>query len=343
MSEAYDFSYPGESENEIALPLPTARVIARHIAFLIVTLCTATIAGIVIPFGPGIEFPPADLPIWEDPALFISWAPTLYSLFVVNVIYVLLTSSQYLIIGLSFSIPLLIILISHEMGHYIACRIYRVDCSLPYFIPTPPMIGPAGTFGAFIRIRSRIPSRRAVFDIGVAGPIAGFIALIPIAIIGISIMQLQPAGTVIPPDTIIFADPLLMKGIGSLFGKNVSLGFGNSFYFAAWMGMLVTALNLIPSGQLDGGHAIYAALGEKIHSWTGKIAFGAMAAISIIGMLVYHSPSGFLIAILLGIMMRVPHPQPWDDTPLDMKRKVIAVATLIIFVLCFVPFPIRIT
>jgi len=341
MSEAYDFSYP--SEADIALPLPTARVITRHIAFLAVTLCTATIAGIVIPFGPGIAFPAADLPIWDDPALFISWAPTLYSLFVVNVIYVLLTSSQYLIVGLSFSIPLLFILISHEMGHYIACRIYRVDCSLPYFIPTPPMIGPAGTFGAFIRIRSRIPSRRAVFDIGVAGPIAGFIALIPIAVIGISIMGMQPPSTVIPPDTIVFADPLLMKAIGTLFGKDVSLGIGNSFYFAAWMGMLVTALNLIPSGQLDGGHAIYAALGERIHSWTGKIAFGAMAAISIIGMIVYHSPSGFLIAILLGIMMRVPHPQPWDDTPLDMKRKVIAVATLIIFVLCFVPFPIRIT
>jgi len=341
MSEAYDFSYP--SEADIALPLPTARAITRHIAFLVVTLCTATIAGIVIPFGPGIAFPAAELPIWDDPALFISWAPTLYSLFVVNVIYVLLTSSQYLIVGLSFSIPLLFILISHEMGHYIACRIYRVDCSLPYFIPTPPMIGPAGTFGAFIRIRSRIPSRRAVFDIGVAGPIAGFIALIPIAVIGISIMGMQPPSTVIPPDTIVFADPLLMKAIGTLFGKDVSLGIGNSFYFAAWMGMLVTALNLIPSGQLDGGHAIYAALGKRIHSWTGKIAFGAMAAISIIGMIVYHSPSGFLIAILLGIMMRVPHPQPWDDTPLDMKRKVIAVATLIIFVLCFVPFPIRIT
>ena len=341
MSEAYDFSYP--SEADIALPLPTARAIIRHIAFLVVTLCTATIAGIVIPFGPGIAFPAAELPIWDDPALFISWAPTLYSLFVVNVIYVLLTSSQYLIVGLSFSIPLLFILISHEMGHYIACRIYRVDCSLPYFIPTPPMIGPAGTFGAFIRIRSRIPSRRAVFDIGVAGPIAGFIALIPIAVIGISIMGMQPPSTVIPPETIVFADPLLMKAIGTLFGKDVSLGIGNSFYFAAWMGMLVTALNLIPSGQLDGGHAIYAALGERIHSWTGKIAFGAMAAISIIGMIVYHSPSGFLIAILLGIMMRVPHPQPWDDTPLDMKRKVIAVVTLIIFVLCFVPFPIRIT
>ena len=88
--------------------------------------------------------------------------------------------------GLWYSIPVLLILGSHEMGHYIACRIYRVDATLPYFIPTPPMIGPGGTFGAFIKIKSPMPSRKAVFDIGVAGPIAGFIALIPIAIIGIA-------------------------------------------------------------------------------------------------------------------------------------------------------------
>src|SRR3954452_4132646 len=340
MSEPYDFSYL--LENELPLPLPDARTVAKHIVFLLITLCTATIAGIVIPFGPGIPFPPADLPQWEDTAALIAWAPTLYSLFIVNVIYVLLTDVGLLVTGLKFSISLLFILTSHEMGHYIACRIYRVDCSLPYFIPTPPMIGPAGTFGAFIRIRSRIPTRRAIFDIGVAGPIAGFIALIPVAFKGIAIMQTMPVGTTVPPDTIVFADPLLMKAVGLIFGKDMSLGIGNPYYFAAWMGMLVTALNLIPSGQLDGGHATYAALGEKIHAWTGKIAFVAMAVISILGMLIYHSPSGFLIAILLGVMMRVPHPQPWDETPLDGKRKLVAIVTLLIFILCFVPFPIKI-
>jgi len=342
MSEPYDFAYLPE-ENELPLPMPDGRTLAKHIVFLLITLCTATIAGILIPFGAGIPFPPADLPLWDDPATFVTWAPTLYSLFVVNVIYVLLTDAVLLTTGLKFSISLLFILTSHEMGHYIACRIYRVDCSLPYFIPTPPMIGPAGTFGAFIRIRSRIPTRRAIFDIGVAGPIAGFIALIPVAFKGIAIMQTMPVGTTVPPDTIVFADPLLMKAIGLIFGKDMSLGVGNPFYFAAWMGMLVTALNLIPSGQLDGGHATYAALGEKIHAWTGKIAFVAMALLSILGMLIYHSPSGFLIAILLGVMMRVPHPQPWDETPLDGKRKLVAIVTLLIFILCFVPFPIKIT
>ena len=341
MSQTYELPHYFEYEN--AVVKPTAAVWLKHLVFLVITLCTATIAGVLIPFGPGIDFPPLDLPVWNDTGHFLSWAPTLYSIFVVDVVYQLLTDSAKLIYGLSFSVPLLIILISHEMGHYVACRLYGVDSSLPYFIPTPPMVGPAGTFGAFIRIRSRIPTRRAVFDIGVAGPIAGFVALIPIAFIGISLMHTNPPGTPIPSDTLVFADPLLMKAIGLVFSKDISQGVGNPFYFAAWMGMLVTALNLIPSGQLDGGHASFAALGAKIHSWTGKIAFGVMATLSILGMLIYQSPAGFLIAILLGVMMRIPHPEPWDNTPLDTKRKVVAVLTLVIFILCFVPFPIRIT
>jgi membrane-associated protease RseP (regulator of RpoE activity) len=205
------------------------------------------------------------------------------------------------------------------------------------------MIGPAGTFGAFIKILSPIPSRRAVFDIGVAGPIAGFIALLPIAAIGVGRMQ-----TAAPPSAgslegiIVFTDPLLMRFIASLTGVDLSSSVGNPFYFAAWVGLLVTALNLIPSGQLDGGHAIYAVLGEKVHYWTGRVAFIVMAALSVLGMYFYSSPSGLLIAVILGVMMRVRHPRPWDQTPLDAKRKVIAALTLIIFVLCFVPFPIQI-
>lgn len=341
MSQSYELPHYFEYEN--AVVKPTTAVYVKHLLFLAVTFCTATIAGVVPPFGPGIPFKALDLPAWNDTVLLLAWAPTIYSTFVVDVIYQLISNPTLLITGLRFSVPLLIILISHEMGHYVACRLYGVDSSLPYFIPTPPMIGPAGTFGAFIRIRSRIPTRRAIFDIGVAGPIAGFVALLPIAFIGIAIMKTTPSGTPIPPDTLVFADPLMMKAIGFLFGKDVSQGVGNPFYFAAWMGLLVTALNLIPSGQLDGGHAMFAALGAKIHSWTGKIAFAVMATLSILGMLIYQSPAGFLIAVLLGVMMRVPHPEPWDNTPLDAKRKAIAVLTLVIFVLCFVPFPIRIT
>lgn len=341
MSEPIDYSL--SYDPNAPLPRPSNPILLKHLTFLLVTFCTATIAGVVPPFGRGIEFPLVDLPAWNDTALFVSWIPTLYSLFIVDVVYHVLTTPGLLAEGLSFSIPLLIILISHEMGHYVACRIYRVDSTLPYFIPTPPLIGPAGTFGAFIRIKSRIPTRRAIFDIGVAGPIAGFIALLPVAFIGAWQMKMIPVGTPIPPDTLVFADPLLMKAIGYSMGKDMALGTGNPFYFAAWMGMLVTALNLIPSGQLDGGHAMFAALGAKIHGVTGKIAFAVMALLSVTGMLYYNSPSGFLIAILLGVMMRIPHPEPYDNTPLDTKRTVIAILTLLIFILCFVPFPLQIT
>ena len=341
MSQTYDPYFALDIDRSVVKP--SVATWLKHLSLLAITFCTATIAGVCPPFGAGVAFPALDLPIWNDSPTFLTWAPTLYALFITNTVYHMVTEPQLLIYGLSFSIPLLIILTSHEMGHYVACRLYGVDSTLPYFIPTPPMVGPAGTFGAFIRIKSRIPTRRAIFDIGVAGPIAGFIALLPFAVIGIYLMKVMPPATQIPPDTLVFADPLMMKLLAAGFGKNVSLGIGNPCYYAAWMGLLVTALNLIPSGQLDGGHAIYAALGKRIHAWTGPVAFVAMAILSILGMLFYNSPSGFLIAILLGVMMRIPHPQPWDNTPLDAKRKAIAFLTLVIFVLCFVPFPLKIT
>jgi membrane-associated protease RseP (regulator of RpoE activity) len=144
------------------------------------------------------------------------------------------------------------------------------------------------------------------------------------------------------PGGLTFTDPLFMRMAGALVGHDPTVSIGNPFYYAAWVGLLVTALNLIPSGQLDGGHATYAALGKKVHFFTGRIAFIIMTALAIIGFVFYNSPSGFLVAVLLGIMMRVRHPEPYDVTPLDGKRKLIALLTLVIFVLCFVPFPIRI-
>jgi membrane-associated protease RseP (regulator of RpoE activity) len=324
-------------------PRPSLQTWLKHAAFLLVTLVTATIAGVLYPFGTTDTFPDADPQTWSEIARFISTIPERYAAFIAGVLYNLATNIEYLKYGLSFSLSLLFILISHEMGHYVACRIYRVDATLPYFIPTPPLVGPAGTFGAFIKIRSPMPSRKAVFDIGVAGPIAGFIALIPIAIIGVATMQTVPPELVFHSQSeIVFADPLMMKAIAYFFGIDLQFGIGNPFYFAAWVGLLVTALNLIPSGQLDGGHAIYAVLGKRIHYWTGRVAFAAMAALSILGWIYYNSPSGFLIAVLLGVMMRIPHPEPWDQTPLDLKRKIIAFVTLMIFVLCFLPFPIQI-
>ena len=324
---------------------PTWRGYLFHLFLLAVTFCTATIAGTLFPFGPvdtlpGVETDPQTTAQWLE---FILSLPARYVGLVGGAVAGVFADPAQLAYGLGFSLSLLFILICHEMGHYIACRIYRVDATLPYFIPTPPMIGPAGTFGAFIKIMSPMPSRKAVFDIGVAGPIAGFIALIPIAIIGLLTMRtVTPEQAASISGGIAFADPLLVQLMAAALGVNITFGVGNSFYFAAWVGLLVTALNLIPSGQLDGGHALYAVFGAKVHRWTGRIAFGIMAALSLLGWFIYNSPSGFLVTILLGIMMRVRHPQPYDDSPLDPRRKAIAALVLVIFLLSFVPFPIRI-
>jgi membrane-associated protease RseP (regulator of RpoE activity) len=323
--------------------VPTRRTWLKHSLLLVLTLVTATIAGVMFPFGLIDTLPSADPQTWNEIFQFLLTAPIRYIGFVSFVVVQLFTHADVLIYGLSFSLSLLFILLCHEMGHYIACRIYRVDATLPYFIPTPPLVGPAGTFGAFIKILSPMPSRRAVFDIGIAGPIAGFVALLPIAFIGIATMNVaspQAIAAANPP--IVFSDPLLMKLVAALFGVDLRFGIGNPFYFAAWVGLLVTALNLIPSGQLDGGHAIYAVLGKAVHRWTGRIAFVLMASLSVLGWLYYGSPIGFLIAILLGVMMRIRHPEPLDQTPLDKKRKALAFLTLLIFILCFVPFPIQI-
>ncbi len=322
---------------------PTATTWVRHILLLLATLCTATIAGVLYPFGMMATMPDDDPQTSSEIYQFLMSLPSRYALLIFDAVHSLFTNAEYLRYGLSFSISLLFILICHEMGHYVACRLYRVDATLPFFIPTPPMIGPAGTFGAFIKILSPMPSRRAVFDIGVAGPIAGFIALIPVALIGLATMQIAtPQQVAYAQSGISFSDPLLMKFFAYLIGVNLNVGIGNAFYYAAWVGLLVTALNLIPSGQLDGGHAIYAVFGEKIHRWTGRIAFAVMATLSVLGLYFFNSSSGFLIAIILGIMMRVGHPEPMDQTPMDAKRILVALFTLVMFILCFVPFPIRI-
>jgi membrane-associated protease RseP (regulator of RpoE activity) len=325
---------------------PTLRTWIKHAGLLLLTVCTATIAGVLYPFGIKDTLPTdAEPQTWTEIFNFILSLPWRYYNLIFDTVVALFTDSAYLRHGLSFSLSLLFILICHEMGHYVACRIYRVDATLPYFIPTPPMIGPAGTFGAFIKILSPMPSRRAVFDIGVAGPIAGFIALIPIGVTGFLTHKAAPSALEQASEggVLIFSDPLLFKLFAWIFGVDLNEPMlSNPFYFAAWVGLLVTALNLIPSGQLDGGHAIYSIFGERIHRWTGKIAFVAMTVFSILGWFLYNSPSGFLFAVILAVMMRVRHPEPLYDLPLGAKRKFVAVLVLLIFILSFSPFPIQI-
>ncbi|MEZ5344876.1 MAG: site-2 protease family protein [Pyrinomonadaceae bacterium] len=322
---------------------PSRRTWIKHSILLLITVVTCTVAGIIYPFGPLYFFESIDSGTSLSALDVILSLPNEYGNLIVAAFMLLYTQPVILQYGLKFSLSVLFILTCHEAGHYIACRLYGVDATLPYFLPTPPLVGPAGTLGAFIKIVSPIPSRRAVFDIGVAGPIAGFIALIPVAVIAVATMKNAPPVPANSGDlTIIFADPLMMRILAYFAGLDLSIPIEfNPFYNAAWIGFLVTALNLIPSGQLDGGHAIYAALGKRVHYWTGRVAFVLMALLSVSGLYFFGSPSGFLFAVILAIMMRIKHPEPFDQTPLDGKRKVIAVLTLLIFILCFMPFPIQ--
>lgn len=323
---------------------PTFRVWIKHIAFLLVAFITITIAGSIYPFGRMPLFGDLQDPqSWTEILNLIISLPLLYFQLITETISRLFTDFDFLKDGLSFSISLLAILTAHEAGHYVACRIYGVDATLPYFIPMPPILSPAGTLGAFIKILSPMPSRRAVFDIGVAGPIAGFVVLVPILIYGLlTMVEVAPERIEAAGSGLHFADPLLTQISAKLVGANLSLGQFNSFLAAAWVGMLVTSLNLIPSGQLDGGHAIYSIFGSRVHFWTGRIAFVVMAFFSVLGWLLYSSPSGLLFVVLLAVMLRVRHPQPLYDAPLNFKRKIVAFLTLLIFILCFVPFPVQV-
>ena len=252
---------------------------------------------------------------------------------------------QFLAQGLIFSGSLLAILTSHEFGHYLFCRYYGVDATLPFFIPQPPLLIP-GTFGAFIRMKSPVPSRRALFDIGLAGPLAGFVVILPIAFAGVLTLQHAPLIAGAPVSSgggLIFNDPLLFRLIARWFKIDLDNSVANSFYLAAWVGALVTSLNLMPVGQLDGGHGTFSIFGKNAHRWIGVVAFVTMATISVLGWMWHSSPSGFVYVLLLAIMLRVRHPEPEKMEPLGLARTIVAVVTLIVFLLCFLPFPITIT
>lgn len=238
--------------------------------------------------------------------------------------------------GLVYSFAVLTILTAHEMGHYIACRWYGVSATLPYFIPVP--IPPVGTFGAFIKIKSPIPSRRALFDIGIAGPLAGFVFAVPIAFIAHYYAQPAPVFEA-SADVIRLQDPLLFKFFQQLLHLPTDLSL-NPVMWAAWIGLFMTALNLLPVGQLDGGHVTYAVFGRRGHR---MIAIGSY--LSVIALALYSIRGGMwnwvVYAIILTLMLRVGHPPVIDEEePLGWARKFVALIGLLIFILCFMPFPI---
>lgn len=239
--------------------------------------------------------------------------------------------------GLWYSLTLLAILGAHELGHYLACRYYRIGATLPYFLPIPFPL--TGTAGAFIRIRQPITTKPALFDVGVAGPFAGFLVAVPALLIGLTLSRTVP----LPPDFsgAELGEPLIFKAAAWLvWGSvpdNLSLNL-HPMAFAAWFGLLATALNLFPIGQFDGGHIAYAALGRRsFHLTIGTVAVA-------LGLCFYSSSwivwTGLAVVLLSAFGWR--HPPTRDDhVPLDRTRVWLAFVALVVFVLCFTPAPIE--
>lgn len=236
--------------------------------------------------------------------------------------------------GFPFSFTLLAILLAHEFSHYIASKKHRIEASLPYFIPAPTLFG---TFGAVIKMKSPITTKNALIDIGASGPIAGFIISIIATIIGLffsKIMPVQDTG-----NFIALGDSLLFKGLTrAILGSvpNQHDVFLHPVALAGWIGFFVTSINLIPVGQLDGGHILYALLGEK-HSAFSKLLIGIMF---IMGFFFWQ---GWIIWGVLLIILGFKHPPiVYAAVPLDPRRKIIGWISLAIFVLTFTPVPIMI-
>jgi len=243
------------------------------------------------------------------------------------------TESRVLWLGFVYAAVLLVILLGHEMGHYLTCRRYGLRATLPYFIPAPTLIG---TLGAFIRIKSPITRKKQLFDIGLAGPLAGFVLTIPALVYGLSQSKIVPA---LPRDeAFVFGEPLLLRLVtGLLFGR---VPEGNDLLlhpvgFAAWVGLLVTAFNLFPIGQVDGGHVAYSFFGVKSRN-LAKIVLGVFL---VLGVLFWF---GWIVWALIILLIGTKHPQVADDQErLSASRRALGFVAVIIFVLSFSPAPIK--
>ncbi len=287
--------------------------LGRYILLFLLTVLTTTYAGQIhyAGFVVGFSDRPLDMSGW---ALFAN--------------------------GLWYSVSILAILGCHEFGHYYACRFYRVDASAPFFLPAPLPI--TGTLGAFIRIREPIPGKRALFDIGIAGPIAGFVVAVPLLLLGMYLSNVVQVPTSFEGSVLELGEPLLFKAAAWLTFGSIPEGYTVNMHpiaFAAWFGMLATALNLFPLGQLDGGHIAYAVLGRKSTAVT-LLMVPCLIALSFLS-------SSWIVWTVLTIGMLVVmgprHPRVIDEeVPLDTTRLWLAAFALLMFVLCFTEAPLEV-
>lgn len=254
-----------------------------------------------------------------------------------------------LLAGWPFAAAVLGVLAVHELGHYALSRYHGVDASLPYFIPVPSFIG---TFGALISMRGRIPDRKALFDIGVSGPLAGLAAAIVVAIIGLHLDPVQVPDHVLQSEDAIEIElgyPPLLEFLAWATGGQLTYDdpglVANPVIFGAWVGLFVTFLNLIPVGQLDGGHIIRSMVGERaetIASVVPGLLFGLAAYLYLYTDVSYNAPMlwGFwgLVTLFLGY---VGLATPIFDEPLDRPRIAVGIVTFLFGILCFTPVPIE--
>lgn len=246
-------------------------------------------------------------------------------------LFCITVATTSLMVSPMFSACLMSILTAHEFGHYFAARYHRVPTSLPYFIPAPTLFG---TFGAIIRMSPDIPNRKALFDIAAAGPLAGVVLAIPITFVGLMLSSVQPDSAA--GGNLRLGDPLLFQlfmRILEMVPEEGMVVFLHDVAFAGWVGLFVTALNLLPMGQLDGGHIAHAVFGGRsVH--VARVAFAALLILCVTISLNY------VFFLVLVFLTRIRHPPTRDDSKsLDVDRKLLAWILLGVFVLCFIPEP----
>jgi membrane-associated protease RseP (regulator of RpoE activity) len=291
---------------------PRRAPITRHVVLFILTVVSTTLAGV-----------------------------NFYASYVSQLGNVAITESAISLIlhGTLYSFGVVAILGAHEFGHYFACRYYGVDASLPYFIPfwLPAALPLPGTLGAVIRIRQPIATKRQFFDIGIAGPLAGFLVLVPVLVIGVSLSSI----VTLPANFrgAELGEPMLFHLVSELFHGTPPAGQAinyHPFAWAAWFGLLATALNLCPVSQLDGGHISYAVFG-RVSSKITVVVTAAMIALTL------YSGAYLLWTVLVVVMLYVMgphHPRTTDESePLDPPRLLLALFAAAILVLSFTPFP----
>ena len=311
---------PSNGDRPLPYPVFVARPMRRrywlHVVLFIATLFTTLAVGSRLQYNFNRQHPAYAA---ENDFLPLYWA---------------MRQPSRLLLGIPFSLTLMGILLAHEMGHFLLCLRYRVQATLPFFLPAPTLIG---TMGAFIRIRSPIPSRRALFDIGIAGPIAGFVVAVLALAVGLLLSVEAPL--IVARSELQFGYPLIFQLVWKLLplpDLSAAAQLTDVYYhpvaIAAWVGMFATALNLIPGGQFDGGHILYS-LAPRSHRVVTMLT--ALLLVPM-GMKLW---SGWLIWSVVLLVTGTRHPRIPTDEGLDGKRWLLAVFGLVMLLLTFVPAP----